>query len=244
MTPRLPVFQAVQSMNPRLPIPKRPKLYINRRGHCLSPYESSISRMAAVNQLTGAVFEMVDGTALKTEVLSDTNPTRANQCLSFIYEAMMEHQDMVVGLDITWRQNDSDDALLVICTRLGCVLTTVRSARGFWNLKLFLNNKDIIFVGVRMKEDVDKLRLLLPLGFRNVVDLGELASDALHQPRLRAVGVRTLASKVLSLPFKSRSLTDAIVSWSHPFYLERNQTESATIDAYAAYLTGKELLKF
>ncbi|KAK8487922.1 hypothetical protein V6N11_014379 [Hibiscus sabdariffa] len=146
--------------------------------------------MAAATQLIGDEFVMVDGTTLVTEVLIDSQ--RAELCLSFMYRAMVEHQDMVVGH--------------------------------------------------RMKEDVEKLRLLCPLGFKNVVDLGELVSDVVRQPRLRAVGVRTLAFEVFSLPFKTRSLSDTIVSWYHPLDVQRNQIECVTFDAYAAYKIGKKFL--
>ncbi|KAK8633972.1 hypothetical protein V6N13_014801 [Hibiscus sabdariffa] len=98
--------------------------------------------MPAAKQLTGDEFVLVDSTTLMTEMLSDSK--RADLCLSFMY------QDMVVGLGITWCPSKSDDALLVICTRVGCVLTSVRSGRDFWTRQQFLVNKDIIFVGVRM----------------------------------------------------------------------------------------------
>ncbi|KAK8540577.1 hypothetical protein V6N13_027096 [Hibiscus sabdariffa] len=113
---------------------------------------------------------------------------------------------MVVGLDITWCRRNSDDALLTICSRVGCVITRARLCWSIQTLRQFLSNKDVIFVGVHMKDEVEKakVRLALPQGIRSVADLGELASDVLHQPRLRTLGVRRLASELLSLPFKSR----------------------------------------
>ncbi|XWS58433.1 hypothetical protein CRYUN_Cryun08bG0033300 [Craigia yunnanensis] len=79
------------------------------------------------------------------------------------------------------------------------------------------------------------------LEIRNVVDLSELAADVLHQPRLRAFGVRSLAHEVLSVPFKARPSSIISVDRSRD-HVTQEQIECASTDAYAAYKIGKKLL--
>ncbi|XWS57777.1 hypothetical protein CRYUN_Cryun09bG0202300 [Craigia yunnanensis] len=187
---------------------------------------------------------MGDGTTVITEVIIETT-RRMNQRLNLILQHMVEHEDLVVGLDITWSPSSSDHVLLAFCTQIGCTL--VRNMSGFpfrlpkELLKPFFDNKDITFVGVHIKEDVKKLRKLLGLEIRNAVDLSELAADVFHQPRLRAFGVRRLASEVLLVPFKTRSSGMARVNWTEADP-ETYQIECATTDAYFAYKIGKKLL--
>ncbi|XVF06457.1 hypothetical protein REPUB_Repub06bG0049700 [Reevesia pubescens] len=156
---------------------------------------------------------MEDGTLVMTEVVWDISSNSMFQCLCHILQHMvevLEDQDMVVGLDITWSPSSSDYVLLAFCTRTGCVL------------------------------DVEKLRKHFRLEIRNAVELSELAADVLHQPRLRAFGLRGLASEVLLLPFKTRSSSMDPLFWVTD--LKTAEIECATTDAYAAYKTGKKLL--
>ncbi|KAB2058849.1 hypothetical protein ES319_A11G262400v1 [Gossypium barbadense] len=191
---------------------------------------------------------MPDGTVLVSEEILDT--TRLAPCLDLVWEDMIEHEDMVAGLDVTWYQYYSSDyiLLLVICTRIGCVL--IRFG-GFifghlpQSLQRFLNNKNISFVGVHIKEDVNRsIRNNLPLEIRNAVDVGELAADVLHQPHFRGLGLGRLATVVLEFPLRSRSSRMAQFYYTGFPWLEMNEIESLTTDAYAAYKLGKKLLGF
>ncbi|PPS00314.1 hypothetical protein GOBAR_AA20345 [Gossypium barbadense] len=103
-----------------------------------------------------------------------------------------------------------------------------------------------IFVGVHMKENVSKMRRLLSrVEISNAVDVGELAADLLHNPRLRRVGVRRLASEVLVFQLKSRPFALSSIFFSmEPEHLTANQIECVATDAYAAYKIGKKLLGF
>ncbi|TYI02651.1 hypothetical protein ES332_A11G283000v1 [Gossypium tomentosum] len=172
---------------------------------------------------------MVDGTALVTEVLSRRVCRRMNNCVFIILKRMIKHDDMVAGLDITWFT--SDDALVAICTWIGCVLIPLNSGS---------------VVGVHMKENVSKMRRLLSrVEISNAVDVGELAADLLHNLRLRRVGVRRLASEVLVFQLKSRPFALSSIFFSmEPEHLTANQIECVATDAYAAYKIGKKLLGF
>ncbi|KAH1083353.1 hypothetical protein J1N35_023114 [Gossypium stocksii] len=204
--------------------------------------------MGSVTQLMGAEVVMADGTVLVTEEILYT--ISLERCVDLIWKDMIEHEDMVAGLDVTWYQYNSLDyiPLLAICIRIDCVL--IRFG-GFifghlpQSLQRFLNNKNISFVGVHIKEDVNRsIRNNLPLEIRNAVDVGELAADVLHQPRLRGLGLERLAAEVLELPFRSRSSRMAQVYYRGSLRLEMNEIESLTTDAYVAYKLGKKLLGF
>ncbi|KAK5786182.1 hypothetical protein PVK06_040814 [Gossypium arboreum] len=198
--------------------------------------------MGSVERLMGDEFVMVDGTALVTEVLSRRVCRRMNNCVFIILKRMIKHDDMVAGLDITWFT--SDDALVAICTWIGCVLIPLNSGSGY--VTKLLSNKDITVVGVHMKENVSKMRRLLSrVEISNAVDVGELAADLLHNPRLRRVGVRRLASEVLVFQLKSRPFALSSIFFSmEPEHLTANQIECVATDAYAAYKIGKKLLGF
>lgn len=192
--------------------------------------------MGSVTKLMGTEFVMPDGTVLVSEEILDT--TRLERCLALIWEDMIEHEDMVAGLDITWSHSYSLDhsPLLAICTRIGCVLVGSFSYSYPQSLQRFLDNK---------KEDVHRsIRNNLPLEIRNAVDVGELAADVLDQPRLRGLGLGKLATEVLKLPFMSRSSRMARVYCTELGRLKMNEIESLTTDAYAAYKLGKNLLGF
>ncbi|OMO84562.1 hypothetical protein CCACVL1_10771 [Corchorus capsularis] len=113
---------------------------------------------------------------------------------------------------------------------------------SFRLIRQFFDNKDIVFVGVHIKDDVVTLRNCYGLIIPNAVDLSEMAVDVLHEPRLRAFGARLLASEVLLEPFKARSASVARANWVTE-ELTHEQIECATTDAYAAYKVGKKLLR-
>ncbi|OMO84559.1 hypothetical protein CCACVL1_10768 [Corchorus capsularis] len=140
-----------------------------------------------------------------------------------------------------------DMVVLAFCTHIGCAMTKISrfygSSSNFF-LKLFFDNKDITFVGVHIKDDIKRLEKCFGLQIRNAVDITELAADVLHQPRLRAFGVRKLASKVLLVSFQARSssMDQDDCTRNRNMQIIEDRIECATIDAYAAYKTGKKLL--
>ncbi|KAE8662604.1 hypothetical protein F3Y22_tig00113279pilonHSYRG00075 [Hibiscus syriacus] len=81
--------------------------------------------MASAEQLTRVDFVIVDGTVLVTEVLRDSEDVYP--FISTILNDMIEREDVVVGLDITWSPSNSSDTLLAICTGKACVLVTTES---------------------------------------------------------------------------------------------------------------------
>lgn len=133
-------------------------------------------------------------------------------------------------------------AVLTFCTKLGCVLIRLSPNHISPSLKRFLSIKDIMFVGVHIKEDLQRLRCVDGLVVRNAVELSELAAKIYDQPRFAAYSARELAYRIASLKADSKPLN---VLWSNWFdhTLCPEQIESATIDAYATYKIGKKLME-
>ncbi|XP_021283100.1 uncharacterized protein At5g06450-like [Herrania umbratica] len=195
------------------------------------------------------VFPMSDGTPVVTELVP------CEDSLPYIYlllEYAVENGDMVIGLDTEWCMKEIKlgvfrteyrprVGLLKLCSGFGCVLIRLENSASD-SLKRFFAVKDIMFAGIRMKEDLQNLREEYGIIIRNAVDLSELSAKVLGQPQLSAYGVRELASKVLSIDIPpSRSLLSiwAIRSDSFP---SLEQVESAATDAYATYKVGRRLL--
>ncbi|OMO96066.1 hypothetical protein COLO4_15525 [Corchorus olitorius] len=169
--------------------------------------------MASKKQPTVRVSEslMEDGTKLVTEEIMETGWRESAPYLKTFMQHIIERGDMIVGLDIKWRSDFSSNqpvALITFCTQIKCLLLKTNGVYSQFLQQLF-GNKDIIFVGVYIKIEVKLLRKCCSLEIENVVDLSELAADVLHKPRLRAFGVRLLASEILLEPFKARSASMA-----------------------------------
>ncbi|XVF42368.1 hypothetical protein PTKIN_Ptkin01aG0356500 [Pterospermum kingtungense] len=207
--------------------------------------------MDSTEQVREAKFLVDDGTMLVNGVIKNCCN---HQGLDPFLNHMSEHGDLVVGFDIKWLINSSSyenipctptpAAILIFCTQIGCKLLRIKTSFDPQSLPLqhyFFDNKEITFVGVHIKDEIEKLRVCCGLEIRNAVDLSELAADVLHQPRLRAFGVRRLASEVLPEPFKTRPSSLNRVDWRSA-NLTKDQLECATTKAYAAYKIGKMLL--
>lgn len=132
-------------------------------------------------------------------------------------------------------------ALLTLCTKLGCVLIKLSPKSVSASLKRFLGTKDIVFVGVHMKEDVLKLKEAYGLVIRNVVELSEWAAKICDHPRFVFYTARELATKLINIKFEPKPYT---VLWSNWFdhNLSSEQIECAATDAFAAYKVGKKLM--
>ncbi|XP_050222061.1 inositol phosphorylceramide glucuronosyltransferase 1 [Mercurialis annua] len=132
-------------------------------------------------------------------------------------------------------------ALLTLCTKLGCILIRLSPNYISPSLKRFFAIKDIVFVGVHIKEDVQKLRDSYGVVLRNAVELSDWAAKIQDHPRFIFYSARELANKILSTKFEPKPYT---VLWSNWFdhNLSPEQIECAASDAYAAYKIGKKLM--
>lgn len=198
--------------------------------------------------LRGFTNVMSDGTKVVTEIVSDRGAVHL--CLYLITQKIRDGKDMVVGFDTEWSLVVMDDGrveprvvLVKLFSCVGCVLIRLDHKSGpvCPSLINFFMMKDIVFVGVHVKEDVRKLKENFGVEVRNVVELSELAANALRKPRLVAYGPRELAREVLKVGFDQRPQNVMWMGWTAEF-LTAEQIECATIDAYVTYKTGKKLL--
>ncbi|KAK6243388.1 hypothetical protein QUC31_009797 [Theobroma cacao] len=195
------------------------------------------------------VLPMSDGTPLVTELVPGED---SHLYIYQLLEYAVESGDMVIGLDTEWCMKEIKlgvfrteyrpcVGLLKLRSAFGCVLIRLEnSASASDSLKRFFAVKDIMFVGVRMKEDLQNLREEYGIIIRNAVDLSEVSAKVLGQPELSAYGGRELASKVLSIDILPRSLLSMWTIRSDSFP-SLEQVESAATNAYATYKVGRRL---
>ncbi|KAJ4833355.1 hypothetical protein Tsubulata_002599 [Turnera subulata] len=155
---------------------------------------------------------------------------------------LAEQEKSSTGSDRHSKRVEHHIALLSFCTKLGCILLRLRPESISPSLQRFLSIKDILFVGVHIKEDLEMMRSRYGLVVRNAVDLSDFAAKVYDQPRFAAYTARELSAKVSSLKFDPKPST---VLWSNWYdqNLSAEQIESATIDAYATYKVGKKLME-
>ncbi|CAI0385235.1 unnamed protein product [Linum tenue] len=136
-------------------------------------------------------------------------------------------------------------ALVTLCTKLGCVLIRMNPKQLpslSPSLRKFLAIKEILFVGVHIREDLHRMKKLYGVIVRNAVELSDLAAKMNDHPRFLGMSARELCSKVCSIKLEQKPF---VVLWSNWFdtTLSNEQLESATTDAYAAYKTGRKMLE-
>ncbi|CAN1792484.1 Protein RISC-INTERACTING CLEARING 3'-5' EXORIBONUCLEASE 1 [Linum perenne] len=135
-------------------------------------------------------------------------------------------------------------ALVTLCTKLGCVLIRLnpRHPNLSPSLRKFLAIKEILFVGVHIREDLHRMKKMYGMIVRNAVELSDLAAKMNDHPRFLGFTARELCSKVCNMKHEQKPF---VVFWSNWFdpTLSNEQVESATIDAYAAYKTGRKIME-
>ncbi|KAL6283857.1 hypothetical protein ACE6H2_014786 [Prunus campanulata] len=193
---------------------------------------------------------MSDGTKVVTEIVSDSDHGSIHLCLYLITQNIRDFKDMVVGFDTEWTfvdvgtgKMEARVVLIKLFSCIGCVLIRLDHKSGpvCPSLKKFLIMKDVIFVGIQIREDLMKLKENFGIEIRNVVELTELAVNVLRKQRLSACGPRDLAREVLKVGVEQRPQDVIWTSWAEES-LTPEQIECATIDAYLTYKTGKKLL--
>ncbi|KAK3172162.1 hypothetical protein Dsin_033169 [Dipteronia sinensis] len=172
---------------------------------------------------------------------------RSSECrLVLLLKRILEQGDMVVGFETDWTSfigSRGHVFLIKLCTQFGCLLIKLES-NGSSNyhplLKKFFANKDLVFAGVHIKKDVEKLEAY-GYEIRNAVELSEMAAELYERPCLRAYGVKDLVTAVLSrhlhtIPYQVDFQSGAETT------LTKEKMEHATAVTYAIYKTAKILL--
>ncbi|KAK4378111.1 hypothetical protein RND71_004407 [Anisodus tanguticus] len=154
---------------------------------------------------------------------------------------------LIVGLDVEWRPNfnryqQNPVATLQLCVGRRCLIFQLLYCRYIPDeLTEFLLNPCYAFVGVGIKNDVEKLEedYEIEICVDNVVDLRYLAADVYNSRSLRNAGLKTLCQIVLGREIeKPRHIT--MGRWDNE-WLDMDQVQYACIDAFVSFDIGKSL---
>jgi ribonuclease D len=148
------------------------------------------------------------------------------------------------GLDVEWlpnRQRNMDNpvAIIQLCINRQCLVFQILRASFIpQSLVEFLENQGNTFVGVGIREDVEKLLRDHSLRVANFVELCTLATERFGE-HMRGAGLKTLAAHVLGKDIeKPRKIT--MSRWDK-FKLTPQQVQYACIDAFASFEIGRIL---
>ncbi|KAK3197829.1 hypothetical protein Dsin_021244 [Dipteronia sinensis] len=187
-------------------------------------------------------FVMRDGrTIIKTVIIDKYESTVTDNC----WNLFLQECETVIGFDTEWSYlpTGKDDkmetriVLLRFCSRTSCLIVKLTDDhRVLEKLGSFLCNKDIVFAGVHIQKDLDKLQKQYGFEVRNFMDLNQLAAvREKYKFRLSLCGVRELASNVL---YSYGSRPDFMpVRFSTGIQVENAAADPG--DAYDAYRTAK-----
>ncbi|XP_050915994.1 uncharacterized protein LOC127131103 [Lathyrus oleraceus] len=155
------------------------------------------------------------------------------------------NNNVIVGLDVECllakRHGISNTAaVLQLCIGGECLIFQILHASYIpESLIAFLGNKNYKFVGVGIKDDVDKLLRDFSLHVVSFVDLRTLAAIKRRDESLKFAGLKTLAFRVLGIEIeKSKKIT--LSDWSN-FPLTVKQIEYACLDAFISFELGRIL---
>ena len=108
------------------------------------------------------------------------------------------------------------------------------------SIKKFLNDSNVCFVGVEVKDKVKKiLQWLQMFGCKTGVELGHLVARILKKPNLDGCVFIELASEVGVYYEEPKSVSFS--DWGARVF-SHEQVKYAIHDAYASYLIGNNLL--
>jgi ribonuclease D len=158
------------------------------------------------------------------------------------------NNSFLVGLDVEClfinRHGVSPPAaVLQLCIGGECLVFQILHAPFVpKSLVAFLGNENNKFVGVGIKEDVDKLLRDFSLPVVNFVDLRDLATEKLGEKAMKFAGLKTLALRVLDKEIeKPKKIT--LSDWGR-FPLTVKQVQYACVDAFISFEVGRLLLGF
>ncbi|XP_020225241.1 uncharacterized protein LOC109807126 [Cajanus cajan] len=159
----------------------------------------------------------------------------------------------VIGLDVEWHMSKEDTmnevvpitkcATLNLCNGYSCIIIQLLHFESIpASLLNFLRMPDYIFVGVGIKDNLDKLEKQCGIRCKNAVELAPLAATVMKRPRLRDCGVEELAFAVADLKLRKFRPPDEIFEdWGKSF-ISSNQAKLAAINTFSYYKIGIRLL--
>lgn len=186
------------------------------------------------------------GDSIHTTVACD--PTIVTQWISDVESINRQilHK-LIVGLDIEWRPSfnryiNNPAATIQLCVGRRCLIfQLIHSPSIPASLVNFLANPNYKFVGIGIKQDLEKLEEDYEFGFNtNTVDLRELAAAKYGRRELKNSGLKGLASLVMEKEVeKPKSVT--MSRWDN-LWLTPSQVRYACVDAFVSFEIGRILM--
>ncbi|KAK7294618.1 hypothetical protein RJT34_17507 [Clitoria ternatea] len=191
-------------------------------------------------------YETVDVTfhshTIQTLVTSD--PFRVESWLCNVAREFVGRK-LTVGLDVEWRptfgsKSSNPVATLQLCLGCRCLVFQILHAPSIPDsLVTFLRDPNNTFMGVGIKDDVNKLLQDHSLVVSNSVELGSLAAEKLGDRGLKWFGLKDLGLRVLGLEVEKPKKV-ATSNWDNR-RLSSEQVRYAAIDAFVSFEIGYHL---
>lgn len=154
---------------------------------------------------------------------------------------------LIVGLDTEWRPNfrpnqNNPVALLQLCVGRRCLLYQILHADYVPDsLSNFLSDDRFTVVGVGVEDDVERLQEEYGVEVEcSVVDLRDLAAEAMGREEMRRFGLQNLVREVMGLHLeKDRRVR--LSRWDRE-RLTGEQMAYAAVDGFASFEVGRRLM--
>lgn len=182
----------------------------------------------------------------RIDTLVTHDPETAADWVSFTEQIHRSRLDrLIVGLDTEWRpsygRQQNPVAILQICVGRRCLIFQILRSEAIPDeLREFLANEEYTFVGVGIKDDVERLEEdhgIFVSG--RTVDLRRLAAEVYGDNSMKNYGLKDLTRSVLGRSIeKPRWVT--MSRWDNP-WLNHGQVQYACIDAYVSFEIGRTL---
>ncbi|PIN19641.1 DNA helicase [Handroanthus impetiginosus] len=164
--------------------------------------------------------------------------------IEFIHRRRLQH--LIVGLDLEWRASfnryiSNPVATLQLSVGRRCLIFQLIYCSSIpSSLVNFLANPNYTFVGVGIKQDLEKLEEDYEFGYNtNAVDLRSLAAEAYDEKKLKNAGVKELARVVMGKEVdKPKGVT--MSRWDNQ-WLTPAQVQYACVDAFVCFEIGRIL---
>nr|XP_043616112.1 Werner Syndrome-like exonuclease [Erigeron canadensis] len=176
------------------------------------------------------------------------SPNLVDEWISKIEHIHRRHlHRLVVGLDVEWRPNPTEDvknpvATLQLCVGRRClVFQILHSSHIPESLVNFLRNPNYRFTGVGIWDVVFKLSNDYNLCVWKVADLRELAAEVYDVHELNHAGLEDLTEWALDKEiYKPKTIT--MSNWDEEC-LSPDQVQYACLDAFLSFEIGRILIK-
>ncbi|KAL5546811.1 hypothetical protein UlMin_006498 [Ulmus minor] len=190
---------------------------------------------------------LVQFNSTNIETLVTHIPSKVDAWIDYV-ELLYRHSldNLIVGFDIEWRPAFNSNihnpvAIVQLCVGRNCLIFQLIHAQFIpRSLIDFLGNSYYRFVGVGIRNDVEKLLYDYGLFVRNWVEVRDLATIAYGDPNMRNTSLKNLAGTVLGMEIeKPRAIT--LGRWDK-LDLDSEQVKYACVDAFVSYELGKRLV--